>query len=342
MTVSRRLSLFAAVGPAVLALGAIARTATAEPSAADRMAADELFKSARQLATEGRFVEACPKFAQSQRLDPGVGTLLYLGECYEKTARMASAWNAFRQAADQARLQQQPAREKLALDRAALLEPRMPRLIVELDAGADAPGLAVQRDGTDVLRDLFGVALPLDSGSHTVAATAPGRTPWSTSVELVDGVTKRVKIPALVPVSPVASSAPPVVSAPPPPPTMTTAVVPPPPPPVETWPARRSWALAAGGVGLVGLGLGTGFGVSAISHWSDVTNSPSCTARPNCSPSDKDSADRASRAATASTISFTVGLLGLGAGAALWFWPSGDRATALRVGPGSVALEGKW
>ena len=36
--------------------------------------------------------------ARQYRLDPGAGTLLNLGDCYEKSGRTASGWAAFREA----------------------------------------------------------------------------------------------------------------------------------------------------------------------------------------------------------------------------------------------------
>src|SRR5262245_23511913 len=66
---------------------------------ADKAAAEALFNHAKQLVKEGKLSEACPKFEESLRLDPGIGTLLYLADCQEKAGKTASAWARFLEAA---------------------------------------------------------------------------------------------------------------------------------------------------------------------------------------------------------------------------------------------------
>ena len=44
----------------------------------DRAAAEAAFDEGRQLATNGRYAEACLRFEASERLDPAVGSLLNL------------------------------------------------------------------------------------------------------------------------------------------------------------------------------------------------------------------------------------------------------------------------
>jgi serine/threonine-protein kinase len=328
----------------VSAAGALALgqgTAQAEPSAADRAGAEALFLDARRLATEGRFVEACPKFAESQRLDPGVGTLLYLAECYEKTARMASAWATFREAADLARTSKQPAREKIALERAALLEPRLAKLLIEVDRGAS--GVKIQRDGTELSEAVFGTAIPLDQGPHVIVASAPGKKPWTGTVELTEGKITTVKVPPLEDLPPPAATpsavTPPAASSAPSPPPVTASVTPAPRSPGEVTSPYRVPALVAGGVGVVGLGLGAYFGLRASSLWDQSREN--CVGT-RCGRDGYDLGTRANNAARASTIFSLLGVAGLGAGATLWFWPGPERSTALRAGPGSVSLEGTW
>src|SRR5262249_55785874 len=63
------------------------------PAEADRAA--KLFLEARALVAEDKYAEACPKFEESQRLDPGLGTQYNLALCLEKVGKLGSAWRNF-------------------------------------------------------------------------------------------------------------------------------------------------------------------------------------------------------------------------------------------------------
>jgi hypothetical protein len=80
----------------ILAVLSIAPAARAQSSAEDHAAADALYEEAGNLMKAGRFVDACPKLEASQRLDPGIGTTMRLGYCYEHVGRTASAWQAWK------------------------------------------------------------------------------------------------------------------------------------------------------------------------------------------------------------------------------------------------------
>jgi serine/threonine-protein kinase len=158
--------------------------ARADVSAADKAAAEALFEHGKQLMKDARYPEACAKFQESQRIDPGIGTMLYLADCFEKNGQTASAWAEFLDAAAAAKAAAQPDREKKAKDRALALEPKLNRLSITVAVGAESAGLEVKRDGVLVSKALWGTAVPLDPGEHTIEATAPGKKPWSKKVKL--------------------------------------------------------------------------------------------------------------------------------------------------------------
>lgn len=218
------------------------KLALADSSAADKALAELLFDEAKKLSAEGKHEQACPKFAESHRRDPGIGTMLYLANCYEKAGKLASAWATFREAAQRAGASGQADREKIATQRAAALEANIPRLTVQVAPGAKDAGFEVLVDGTPLAEALWGSAMPVDGGKHVIEAKSPGKQPWKVELEMgVSGGKQSISVPALVPLAvapaPSASSpAPPAPSAPPAPPA-TTATPAPPAPPREDRPA---------------------------------------------------------------------------------------------------------
>lgn len=237
---------------------------------AAKAAAESLFQDGRRLMKEGKFADACPKLAESNRLDPGVGTLLYLGECYERGGRTATAWATFREAEGAAASAKQLDRQAAARKRADLLEGKLVRLTLRI--AKPIPGLEVRLDGNPMSSALLGTAIAVDPGPHTVAATAPGRAVWSETVVMTT-FGRDVTVPDLAPGADVTT--PPAVSAPPP--ARSAAPTPPPPvevkpttpPPAETgWPTQKKVAVVVGGVGAASAVVGAIFGLRAFVKWS--------------------------------------------------------------------------
>src|SRR6476660_7801185 len=121
--------------------------ASAEPSAADKSLATQLFKEGRTLVDQGRVPEGCRKLEESQRLDPGGGTLLNVALCHEKEGRTATAWTEFTEALGLAKKDDRPQRIELAQTHIAALEPTLSRLVIQVPATSDLPDLEIKRDG---------------------------------------------------------------------------------------------------------------------------------------------------------------------------------------------------
>ncbi|HEY5372894.1 MAG TPA: hypothetical protein VIK01_04375 [Polyangiaceae bacterium] len=185
--------------------------ALAEPHD-DAAAAQALFEQGKKLMAAGKQADACPKFAESQRLDPGVGTLLNLAACYEASGRYASAWSTFLEGESAARADKNAGAARVARSRADALTNKLSKLTITV-THPDTPGLEVHRNDTVVGQAQWQLPIPADPGAHHISASAPGRKPWRTEVELKGaGSTVEISVPDLV-VEPVAAAAP---AAPPP------------------------------------------------------------------------------------------------------------------------------
>lgn len=136
--------------------------------------AQALFEGAIQLQSSGQIADACPMFADSQRLAPGIGVTLHLADCYERLGRAASAWRQFRAAERMAVERGDERRASLAHARAQALEPKLDRLTVTVGTAAH-DGWQVIIDGASLPVDRWNVALALDPGDHVVIIQAPDR-----------------------------------------------------------------------------------------------------------------------------------------------------------------------
>lgn len=321
--------------------------AQAQSSAPDKASAEALFDTALKAMKEGRYTEACPKLENSQRIDPGVGTLLYLAECYEKIGRTASAWATFREAASEAEASGQTKRGKAARDRIAKLEPQLAYLTIEVaESTRTLAGLKVRRDGADAGLGIIGQAVPQDPGPVKVDVSAPDHESFSVTIRVQPGAHQTVLIPSLAAAEPGPATAAvaPAVSAQPQaqPQAQPPANQPPPaPPPEPSHPGstQRIIGIAVGGVGLVGIGLGTYFGLHAIDK--DKKADEKCSETVCQEPADFDNADAAKKSATASTISFVAGGALVAGGVLLYFLaPSKSSSVSLApvVAPGYAGL----
>jgi serine/threonine-protein kinase len=146
------------------------------PGALDRLSSEALFDDGLKLMQTRDFVGACPKLEASYRLDPGIGTLLYLADCYAATGRTASAWIGFREAAFAARKAGEPEREQVALQRAEALKSELTSLLML--AQSRQADLELRLDGHRLVPAMFGVRIPVDPGPHVIEASASGHQPW--------------------------------------------------------------------------------------------------------------------------------------------------------------------
>jgi hypothetical protein len=264
-----------------------------------------------------RYADACPKLADSQRLAPSGGTLINLAECYEHTGQTASAWVAWKDAAARANAAGKAGAEKSALDRAASLEPKLARLSIAVSAESDVPGLEVKRDGIAIGHAEFGLPIPIDPGTHLVEAHAPKKKAWSSQVDVAPKqADARVTVSLIDDAEAVAAaSRAPAVSS-------SAATLPvgaeAPATEAQGGNAQKTISWVVLGVGVVGVGIGTVFGLQAKSKNDEALQPQNCPTSMRCNQNGLSLTDDAKSAATISTIGFVAGGVALAAGAVLW------------------------
>ncbi|MET0795394.1 MAG: hypothetical protein ABW061_28000 [Polyangiaceae bacterium] len=232
-----------ALSSATATLGWAAPSA-AQPS--NTALAESLFREGKRLSAEKKFTEACPKFQESYRLDPGLGTLLNLATCHESEGKPASAWAEFSDASSQARREGDSDRGQLAEEHMKALEPKLAHVSVGLAPGAAVPGLVIKFDGRELSSAALGVQFPVDPGKHVLEASAPNKQSYAqTFAAPGTPTTLAVTIPVLQDGAPAAADLPPVT---------TTAT----PPPAVPAAGNSQTGLIASGIATGVLALGTG------------------------------------------------------------------------------------
>jgi hypothetical protein len=285
-----------------LGLGSQAPFAHAEGDANSRALAVQLFDEAEALFAKGQVAQACPKYAESYRLDPQLGVLIYLAECYEKGGQLASAWGSYREAEEVAGKRGDP-RGEHAHERAGALEPRLSYLVIQVPEAMRLPGLEVTRDGMSVAPVLWGARAAIDPGTHQIKAHAPGYQPWQAEVAVsAEGSSTNVDVPKL-------EGAPQEQA----PESSTKAR------PADGAPgtSRRIAAIAVGGLGIVAIGAGGFLGLSAQSSFSDSKGL--CGEQDYCTPRGKQLRESAQSKALVATIATGVGVAALVTAGVLWF-----------------------
>ncbi|MCA9622794.1 MAG: hypothetical protein KC731_27430, partial [Myxococcales bacterium] len=208
----------------------------------------------------------CPKLAESQRLDPGDGTLLNLAVCHEKLGRTATAWSEFKEALASTKASGRDDRTAFAEEHIAALEPRLAHVTIVVPDTARVEGLRVMLDEQPLGAASWGVALPVDPGAHQIAADAPNHQAWHQALAVVEAGNHQISVPSLTPAV--------VVPPPPPPAPLPQPPVPAPILPVPTSGDAGSGQLVAGyvvgGVGVAAMVAGAVFGGLAIGKENEV------------------------------------------------------------------------
>jgi len=273
---------------------------------------------------------ACPKLEASLERFDGIGTRGKLAQCYEQAGRVASAWAMYREVEALAGKSGDEARAKVAREAAQALEPRLPHLTLTVATSRQVDGMVLRRNGAEVASGAWGAPIAVDPGKHSLEASAPGHAPWTTDIEVQEGESKSVEIPALEALPPEAQ------------PARSDA------PAADRSPARTSsWrpvAMIATGAGVVSLAVGGYFGLRAKSKWDGAFDDGHCDSASNvCDATGQDQTDQARSAATLSNVFVGAGAVLAAGGVALWLLAPEERAPsqmAVRVVPVAAPKQG--
>jgi hypothetical protein len=267
----------------------------------DPVAATELFTQGREMLREGKVKKACSLFEESLRLDPKVGTALNLAECEERKGQLTVALRAWQQAINLARANDDE-REQLAQQRYDALAPKVPRLAIALAPGSPS-GAIVRRGEVELGPPMLGLSLPVDPGKHIITVRAPGHAPNDVVVELGVGQTRAITVSVGPPLQPVATTGPVVEKS------------------VDAG-SSNAFAYVLGSVGIAGMIAAAVTGGMLLDTNKKVKNH--CDEQHRCDQVGLDAADRGKILVPINTVSWVVGVVGLGSGAYLLLSASSD------------------
>ncbi len=292
MTTRRVLSIAAAIigicAPAV-ALG--------RPSDVEQSMAQVLFEEGRTLLEKGDVPAACSRFERSQQLDPAGGTLLNLALCHERQGRLATAWIEFHDALAAAMRDGRADRETFAREHIDGLGTRLPRVVIR---GQLCTGCEIRLDDQVLDRAVIGVVTPIDPGDHRlVVRAASGQASAPQTATIAEGQVLTMDLPDAPSAEPTAEQAT-VLGTPATPPS-----------------TRRTTGLVLLGTGAAALGLGTVFGVRALSLGSDAE--AACPARTCTDARGVELSRKAQTSAWVANVALGTAVLAGGIGAYLFF-----------------------
>ena len=326
---------------ACLALLIAAPLLLVSPELRAQESSSQLFSEGVQLFQRGQVDAACKKFEQSYALDGATGTLFNLASCHEKQGKLWKARQEYEQLADEMKAAAKADKAALAEKRAAAVEARLPKLVLHFAAGSNVASIEI--DGRPLAKDKWKQPIPVDSGHHAVLLEASGMQSRTLHVDAKgEGVVTTVPVPVLT-AAPSATASPTHAATV----VLTTAL------PADKgteqpawWTIQRKLGAALGGVAVVGIGIGTVFGLDAISKKNkadDLCGQSGDVCPDTTHANAAESMTRKARtAATISTISFGCGIAALAVGGyllfsggasppadqALWISPSGGPRSA--------------
>ena len=253
--------------------------------------ADTLYREAVELFKAGNVKGACAKLDESFNLEAKTQTLFSLAKCRQREGRVATAWLQFGELVKRGEREGDAAKLAEYKAKYAELDRLVPRATLKLEAHPEVTD--VKLDGKSIPRSEWTAPVPVDPGEHVFIFSGTGKLDAERRINLRESETITIDIETLRdaggPATPPAGGGGEIST--------------------KSSGSSPTLGYILGGVGIAAIGVGAITGIVAIN---DKSTADDRFERRD--PSFKDSDDSASTMALVSTISFVVGILGVGAG----------------------------
>jgi tetratricopeptide (TPR) repeat protein len=279
---------------------------------ADNKKADELFKQAKKLMADKRYADACPKFEESYKLDPGIGGELNIARCYEEWGKLGRAYRAYVEAEKQAKDAGDSRQAKIHEFVVAIM-PQVPKLVIHVLKDAETDGLKVSIDGTVVDPDDLANPQLVDPGPKQVEYSLASGFKKSALVPVERGGTNEItlELPKAKKVDKPIDKHDKDVDK----------------PVADAHPGRsqRIAGIAIGGVGVVAIGVSTAMTLSARGKYNDALAAHCNGMTDMCDAQGLTDTHDARSTANTATIVFSVGLAAVAGGVVVYLLaPKGE------------------
>lgn len=288
-----------------------------------------LFEEGKELSRQGKYQEACDRFARSYELEAATGTQVNMADCEEHLGHVARAWSLFDAAANRSDREDNGVRAQYARRRATALLPRLGAIVVAIEAPDE--NMQVTVAGREYIPGPE-IRAYVDPGEIEIRVQQPGKL-FKKSIRVGAGESTQVNVPRLTNGSQGGD-------------TVAVATT------TSSGGKKRSWVIGAAVLGATGAGaLGTAAVLTILSSrgYGDTFADGECmhTPRgPECTPDGLErvaSARRVANIATGVAIGGTVVVVG-----AVIVYALAPKSSSVEVAPAvsdggaSVTLSGRW